>query len=167
MLLRRLKSSAIFSNVLFPAKGNLIIKINNDFKQNLQCLWCFYNLFNAGWAIKHQKDLKSSSQKTKNQKSSSPTAYVLRTFFTLFFLWYGFGTSVLFANLQHFFMYPIMPVWAEINAILILLEVCNGSCRWRAGSDICVHHKILSKLSVINLKYTLETSLLDHEKRKG
>lgn len=63
-------------------------------------------------------------------------------------------------------MYPIMPVGAEVDTILILLQVCNGS-RGGAGSDIYVHHKVLSKLSVINLKYTLETGLLDHEKGKA
>jgi hypothetical protein len=63
-------------------------------------------------------------------------------------------------------MYPIMPIGAEVDAILILLQVCNGR-RGGAGSDIYVHHKVLSKLSVINLKYTLETDLLGHEKRQG
>lgn len=59
-----------------------------------------------------------------------------------------------------------MPIGAEVNAILVLLKVCNGA-GWRAAPDICVHHKILSKLSVINLKYTLETCLWDHEKEAG
>lgn len=59
-----------------------------------------------------------------------------------------------------------MPIGAEVNAILVLLKVCNGAGR-RAAPDICVHHKILSKLSVINLKYTLETYLWDHGKEAG
>lgn len=59
-----------------------------------------------------------------------------------------------------------MPVGAEVNAILILLKVCNG-VGWRAATDIHVHHEILCKLSVINLKYTLETCLWDHEKEAG
>lgn len=59
-----------------------------------------------------------------------------------------------------------MPIGAEVNAILVLLKVCNGTA-WRAAPDICVHHKVLSKLSVINLKYTPETCLWDHEKEAG
>lgn len=59
-----------------------------------------------------------------------------------------------------------MPIGAEVNAILVLLKVCNGAAR-RAAPDICAHHKVLSKLSVINLKYTLETCLRDHEKEAG
>lgn len=59
-----------------------------------------------------------------------------------------------------------MPIGAEVNAILILLKVCNGA-GWRGAPDICVHHKILCKLSVINLKYTLETCLWGQEKEAG
>ena len=59
-----------------------------------------------------------------------------------------------------------MPIGAEVNAILILLKVCDGA-GWRAAPDIRVHHKILRKLSAINLKHTLETCWCDHEQEVG
>lgn len=70
------------------------------------------------------------------------------------------------SNLQHLFVYPIMPIGAEVNAILILTKVCNG-VGWRAASDIGAHHEILCKLSVINSKYTLETCLWEHDREVG